>query len=451
MVRRQLRLHRRRDPDRARRASRTSATSSRTSSANTDLDPYTADDVPRRHAPRHARARRRGDGARPRRRLGRRGALAARQGPALPAHVRPPGRRGRRPPAVLGRARARHRRRRRGAHGPAPRGRAARRDRAAPRHRGRGPPARRRRRLQRRCGPHRRRDADELEGGARSCSPRAASIQPADARGAPRPELGRREGPRHPAQHGRGAAGGARPRRAGLRALERLPRDPVGRGRAPTGDRELTNRYSRQSYPVAIVVNARRRALHRRGRGLPQLHLRQVRRGRCCASRRGSRRRSSTRTRCGCCARSTTRRPAPRAPTPARSPSWPRRWASTPSASSAPSRTSTRPIGPGDFDPTIKDGKGTRGIDPPKSNWALPRRAAAVHRVPGHLRDHLHLRRRARGRGRAACSTPRGRPLPGLFAAGELVGGLFFHNYPGGTGLTAGAVYGRRAGYAAAA
>jgi tricarballylate dehydrogenase len=43
-----------------------------------------------------------------------------------------------------------------------------------------------------------------------------------------------------------------------------------------------------------------------------------------------------------------------------------------------------------------------------------------------------------------------GRPLQGLFAAGELVGGLFFHNYPGGTGLTAGAVYGRRAGYAAA-
>ena len=43
-----------------------------------------------------------------------------------------------------------------------------------------------------------------------------------------------------------------------------------------------------------------------------------------------------------------------------------------------------------------------------------------------------------------------GRPLPGLFAAGEPVGGLFFHNYPGGSGLTAGAVYGRRAGSAAA-
>ena len=42
-----------------------------------------------------------------------------------------------------------------------------------------------------------------------------------------------------------------------------------------------------------------------------------------------------------------------------------------------------------------------------------------------------------------------GRVIPGLTAAGELAGGLF-HNYPGGTGLTAGAVFGRRAGYAAA-
>ena len=39
-----------------------------------------------------------------------------------------------------------------------------------------------------------------------------------------------------------------------------------------------------------------------------------------------------------------------------------------------------------------------------------------------------------------------GKAIPGLFAAGELVGGLFYHNYPGGTGLTAGAVFGRIAG-----
>lgn len=37
-------------------------------------------------------------------------------------------------------------------------------------------------------------------------------------------------------------------------------------------------------------------------------------------------------------------------------------------------------------------------------------------------------------------------PIPNLYAAGELVGGLFYFNYPGGTGLMAGAVFGRIAG-----
>jgi tricarballylate dehydrogenase len=40
-------------------------------------------------------------------------------------------------------------------------------------------------------------------------------------------------------------------------------------------------------------------------------------------------------------------------------------------------------------------------------------------------------------------------PIPGLYACGELVGGLFYHNYPGGTGLTSGSVFGRIAGTAA--
>ncbi len=34
-------------------------------------------------------------------------------------------------------------------------------------------------------------------------------------------------------------------------------------------------------------------------------------------------------------------------------------------------------------------------------------------------------------------------PIPGLFAVGEMVGGLFYNNYPGGSGLMAGAVFGR--------
>jgi tricarballylate dehydrogenase len=43
-----------------------------------------------------------------------------------------------------------------------------------------------------------------------------------------------------------------------------------------------------------------------------------------------------------------------------------------------------------------------------------------------------------------------GEPIPGLYAAGELVGGIFWFNYPGGSGLTNGAVFGRIAGANAA-
>jgi tricarballylate dehydrogenase len=42
------------------------------------------------------------------------------------------------------------------------------------------------------------------------------------------------------------------------------------------------------------------------------------------------------------------------------------------------------------------------------------------------------------------------RPIPGLLTCGEMVGGLFHFNYPGGTGLVSGAVFGRIAGRSAA-
>jgi tricarballylate dehydrogenase len=102
------------------------------------------------------------------------------------------------------------------------------------------------------------------------------------------------------------------------------------------------------------------------------------------------------------------------------------------------------------FDPSVKDGKRTRDITPPKSNWALPLSEPPFLGFPvtcgitftfGGVRvDH-----------RARVLHRTGRPIPGLHAAGELVGGLFFHNYPGGTGLMSGAVFGRRAGASAAA
>ena len=40
--------------------------------------------------------------------------------------------------------------------------------------------------------------------------------------------------------------------------------------------------------------------------------------------------------------------------------------------------------------------------------------------------------------------------MPGMWAVGEVSGGFFAFNYPGGAGLTKGAVFGRIAGRAAA-
>ena len=37
-------------------------------------------------------------------------------------------------------------------------------------------------------------------------------------------------------------------------------------------------------------------------------------------------------------------------------------------------------------------------------------------------------------------------PIAGLYTCGEMVGGLFHNNYPGGSGLMSGAVFGRIAG-----
>ena len=102
------------------------------------------------------------------------------------------------------------------------------------------------------------------------------------------------------------------------------------------------------------------------------------------------------------------------------------------------------------FDHTIKDGKGTVGLSPEKSNWAQPldtppydayATTCGITFTFGGLRIdkdngqvlnvHFH-------------------PIPGLYTAGEMVGGLFYFNYPSGTGLVSGAVFGRLAGAGAA-
>jgi tricarballylate dehydrogenase len=103
----------------------------------------------------------------------------------------------------------------------------------------------------------------------------------------------------------------------------------------------------------------------------------------------------------------------------------------------------------GAFDPTALDGKRTEGIMPPKSNWALPIDTppfAGYAVTCGITFTFGGLRVDDSARVLDADE----RPVRGLYAAGELVGGLFYFNYAGGSGLTAGAVLGRIAGEAAA-
>ena len=101
------------------------------------------------------------------------------------------------------------------------------------------------------------------------------------------------------------------------------------------------------------------------------------------------------------------------------------------------------------FNPNVKDGRATEGLSIPKSNWANtldkgPFEAYAVTCGVTFTFGGLRVDTDAR-----VLDTDLA-PIPGLYAAGELVGGIFYHNYPGGSGLMAGSVFGRIAGNSAA-
>ncbi|KPM56064.1 tricarballylate dehydrogenase [Frankia sp. CcI49] len=96
------------------------------------------------------------------------------------------------------------------------------------------------------------------------------------------------------------------------------------------------------------------------------------------------------------------------------------------------------------LDPTIKDGR-SASVEPIKSNWASAietppyyayRVTCGISFTFGGLRGDIN--------GRVLDLS--GAPIPGLFACGEALGGLFSGNYPTGAGLTAGMVVGRRTG-----
>ena len=100
---------------------------------------------------------------------------------------------------------------------------------------------------------------------------------------------------------------------------------------------------------------------------------------------------------------------------------------------------------PGEYNPSILDGVSTKGITPPKSNRALPISEPPYHGFVvtcgitftfGGLRINTS--------GEVQDTTEQ--TIPGLYAAGELVGGIFYGNYLGGSGLMSGSVFGRLSG-----
>ncbi len=101
------------------------------------------------------------------------------------------------------------------------------------------------------------------------------------------------------------------------------------------------------------------------------------------------------------------------------------------------------------FDPTVKDGRKTEGLALPKSNWANPLDTPPFRAYPvtaGITFTYGGVRVDTSGQ----VLKESGEHIQGLFACGEMVGGMFFQGYPGGSGLTSGAVFGRAAGQAAA-
>ena len=105
-----------------------------------------------------------------------------------------------------------------------------------------------------------------------------------------------------------------------------------------------------------------------------------------------------------------------------------------------------------EFNMAIKDGRRTEGLAIDKTNWAntidqAPFEAYAVTCGVTFSFGGLRISTDPANEGQVLDTG--NQPIHGLYAAGELVGGIFYHNYPGGTGLTSGAVFGRLSGASA--
>jgi len=103
---------------------------------------------------------------------------------------------------------------------------------------------------------------------------------------------------------------------------------------------------------------------------------------------------------------------------------------------------------PGEFKPLVKDGVSTVNLDPPKSNWALaldkpPYRAWPISSANCFTFGGL------RCNSKAQVLDADGKPIRGLYAAGETMG-LYYGRYTGATSVLRGLVFGKIAGKHAA-
>jgi tricarballylate dehydrogenase len=103
----------------------------------------------------------------------------------------------------------------------------------------------------------------------------------------------------------------------------------------------------------------------------------------------------------------------------------------------------------GPFNPAVLDHLHTEGIDPPKTNWAQALDTPPYYSwgVTGGITFTFGGVKIDQN---AQVISSGWKPIKGLYAAGEMVGGLFHYNYALGTGLMSGAVFGRIAGRSAA-
>jgi tricarballylate dehydrogenase len=102
----------------------------------------------------------------------------------------------------------------------------------------------------------------------------------------------------------------------------------------------------------------------------------------------------------------------------------------------------------GEWKPLELDGLATRGLVPPKSNWATPLVEGPFHAYP-IISSNVFTFGGLKIDTEARVVDADGEPIPGLYAAGETAG-LYYRNYTGATSVLKGLVFGRIAGAHAA-